>query len=60
MVMVIDQIRFRVRIWNGFVSKMGWRDPFTKFVSNIKKQAGIEDRDDIVTLFDLIGLDEGN
>ena len=33
---------------------------FLKFVNNIKKQAGIEDRDDIVTLFDLIGLDEGD
>ena len=60
MVMVIDQIKVQVRIWNGFVSKIGWRDPFAKFVNNIKKQAGIEDRDDIVTLFDLIGLDEGN
>ena len=60
MVMVIDQIKVQVRIWNGFVSKMGWRDLFLKFVNNIKKQAGIEDRDDIVTLFDLIGLDEGN
>ena len=52
--------KVQVRIWNGFVSKMGWRDLFLKFVNNIKKQAGIEDRDDIVTLFDLIGLDEGD
>ena len=50
--------KVQVRVWNGFVSKMGWQDPSTKFVNKIKKQAGIEDKDEIVTLFDLIGLDE--
>tara|TARA_A100001011_G_C13888475_1_gene665961 strand:- start:4 stop:453 length:450 start_codon:yes stop_codon:yes gene_type:complete len=50
--------KIQVRVQNGFVSKMGWKDPFSTFVNHVKSQAGIEDINEIVTLFELIALDE--
>ncbi|HEY2680514.1 MAG TPA: DUF5069 domain-containing protein [Candidatus Udaeobacter sp.] len=46
-------------VWNGFASKLGWRDAITPRLEQRKKEAGIADRDDILTIPDLIDFDEG-
>lgn len=46
-------------IWNAFASKLGWRDFAAEIVANGKGAAGIAERDDIVTIPDLIDFEEG-
>jgi Domain of unknown function (DUF5069) len=46
-------------VWNGFVSKLGWRDSFAPVLEKRKKKHGIADRTDILTMADLIDFDEG-
>jgi hypothetical protein len=46
-------------VWNGFVSKLGWRDSATPTLEEAKQKYGIADRTDIVTIPDLIDFDEG-
>ncbi len=47
-----------VMVWNGFISKLGWNDFATSFLEQTKQQHGIAHRTDIVTIPDLIDLDE--
>ena len=49
----------RLNVWNGFASKLGWRDFATPMLERVKKKHGISNRDDIVTIPDLIDFDEG-
>jgi hypothetical protein len=46
-------------VWNGFVSKLGWRDSFSPRLEQRKKKLGIADHTDILTMADLIDFDEG-
>jgi hypothetical protein len=46
-------------VWNGFASKLGWRDSFTSVLEEAKKKHGIADHTDILTIPDLIDFDEG-
>jgi len=46
-------------VWNGFASKLGWRDFATPMLEQAKQKYGIADRTDIVTIPDLIDFDEG-
>jgi Domain of unknown function (DUF5069) len=46
-------------VWNSFISKLGWNDFATPRLEREKKKDGISDRDDIVTIPDLIDFDEG-
>jgi Domain of unknown function (DUF5069) len=46
-------------VWNGFASKLGWRDFATPTLEEAKQKYGIADRADIVTIPDLIDFDEG-
>jgi len=46
-------------VWNGFISKLGWRDSVTPRLEQRKKDYGIADRADICTIPDLIDFDEG-
>jgi gluconokinase len=46
-------------IWNGFVSKLGWRDFAAPWLAEAKKKAGIDDREDIMTIPEMINFDEG-
>jgi hypothetical protein len=46
-------------VWNGFASKLGWRDSITPRLEQRKKKAGISDRTDILTIPDFIDFDEG-
>ena len=49
----------QVEIWNGFMTKRGWRDEATETLVRRKLEGGFESRDDIQTMFDYIDLDEG-
>lgn len=42
-----------IEIWNGFMSKRGWRDAGSTELDQRKREAGFADRDDIQTWFDL-------
>ena len=46
-------------IWNGFVSKLGWRDFAAPTLEEAKKKLGIAERTDIQTISDMIDFDEG-
>ena len=48
-----------LRVWNGFVSKLGWNDFATPVLEEEKQKCGIADRTDIITIPELIDLDEG-
>ena len=46
-------------VWNGFAAKLGWNDFASSTLARRKKEMGIENRDDIQTIPDLIDYDEG-
>ena len=46
-------------VWNGFSSKLGWRDSAAPILEAGKQKHGIADRTDILTIPDLIDFDEG-
>ena len=48
-----------LRVWNGFLSKLGWNDFATRVLEEEKQKCGIADRTDIITIPELIDLDEG-
>jgi gluconokinase len=49
----------QIEVWNGFMSKRGWRDGASANLAQQKAEAGLGDRDDIVTFFDLMDVEEG-
>ena len=49
-----------IEIWNGFMTKRGWRDEAYERIVFRLKEAGLEHRAaEAVTMFDFIDLDEG-
>lgn len=50
----------QIEIWNGFMSKRGWRDAASDGLAIQKKEAGFGDREDIQTFFDLMDAEEGH
>ena len=48
-----------VEIWNTFMRKRGWNDPSSEGLESEKRAAGLADRAEIVTWFDLFDADEG-
>jgi len=46
-------------LWNGFASKIGFRDFATQTLVEQKQQLGIGDREDIQTIPDLMDYEEG-
>jgi gluconokinase len=46
-------------VWNGFISKLGWRDRVSPRLEERKKELGIPDRKDIECIADMIDFDEG-
>lgn len=48
-----------IEIWNGFMTKRGWRDGASERLAQRKKEGGFENRADIQTFFDYIDADEG-
>lgn len=49
----------QIEIWNTFMMKRGWRDPASPGLATQKAEAGLGHRDDIVTFFDLMDVEEG-
>jgi len=49
----------QIEIWNGFMTKRGWRDDASEILIRRKKESGFETRDEIQTMFDYIDADEG-
>lgn len=49
----------QIEIWNGFMSKRGWRDAASAGVAEQKQSAGLGAREDIQTFFDLMDAEEG-
>ena len=47
-----------ILVWNGFASKLGWRDFATPTLQRAKQKAGAANRDDLVTIPDFIDFDE--
>lgn len=48
-----------VLVWNGFVSKRGWRDETSPALEADKAKSGLAHRADLVTFFDYYDVDEG-
>lgn len=46
-------------VWNGFVSKLGWRDFAAPRLAEAKRKARITDRPEIMTIPDMIDFEEG-
>lgn len=48
-----------IRVWNHFISKVGWNDEMAPRLAFRKNEAGIADRDDVLTMIDVFEIDEG-
>ena len=50
-----------IQVWNGFLSKRGWRDgeDVSRNLDESKAAGGLEGREDILTYFDYNDADEG-
>jgi gluconokinase len=49
----------QIEIFNGFMSKRGWRDAASEGLGEQKAAAGLADRADITTFFELMDAEEG-
>ncbi len=48
-----------VVVWNLYISKVGWKDHISEILIRRKRESGLENRDDIQTMFDYLDADEG-
>jgi len=48
-----------IEIFNGFMSKRGWRDAASGGLVTQREQAGLGHREDLVTFFDVMDVEEG-
>lgn len=48
-----------IELFNGFMMKRGWRDVATPGLIDQRAAAGLAHREDIVTFFDLMDVEEG-
>ncbi|MFT3868571.1 MAG: DUF5069 domain-containing protein [Nibricoccus sp.] len=46
-------------IWNNFMMKRGWRDEAIERLQTRLREAGLQNRSDLLTMFDFIDADEG-
>jgi hypothetical protein len=49
----------QIYVWNEFMRKRGWQDEGTEMLERRKRESGLAKRDDILTMFDYIDVDEG-
>jgi hypothetical protein len=49
----------QIYVWNEFMRKRGWQDEGTEMLERQKRESGLAKRDDILTMFDYIDVDEG-
>ena len=48
-----------ITMWNEFMRKFGWRDAAAEILERRKRDAGMENRAEIETMFQFIDTDEG-
>ena len=48
-----------ITMWNEFMRKFGWRDHAAEILARRKREAGMENRAEIETMFQFIDADEG-
>lgn len=48
-----------ITMWNEFMRKFGWRDHAAEILARRKREAGMEDRTEIETMFQFLDADEG-
>ncbi len=48
-----------IEIWNEFMRKVGWNDDTSPVLMRRKKEAGMDGRSEIRTMFEFIDVDEG-
>ena len=48
-----------ITMWNEFMRKFGWRDHAAEILERRKREAGMQDRAEIETMFQFIDADEG-
>jgi hypothetical protein len=48
-----------IEIWNGFLSKRGWRDEASDLLRRRLREAGFPEEGPIKTFFDFLDVDEG-
>jgi gluconokinase len=48
-----------ITMWNEFMRKFGWRDEAAEILERRKREAGMQDRSEIETMFQFIDADEG-
>jgi hypothetical protein len=48
-----------IELFNGFMQKRGWRDPATPGLEQQRAEAGLEQRTDLLTFFDVMDVEEG-
>ena len=48
-----------ITMWNEFMRKFGWRDHATEILERRKREARMQDRAEIETMFQFIDADEG-
>lgn len=49
----------QIEVWNGFMTRRGWKDDLVEILERRKKEGGFENRTEIQTMFDYIDADEG-
>ena len=49
----------QIEVWNTFMQKRGWRDSGTASFLRSKEESGLSHRDDLLTFFDLMDVEEG-
>jgi hypothetical protein len=49
----------QIEVWNTFMIKRGWRDSGTPSLIQSKQDAGLAHREDLVTFFELMDVEEG-
>ena len=49
----------QIEVWNAFLNKRGWRDSGSAGLLKSKAEAGLAHRDDLLTYFDLMDVEEG-
>ncbi|WP_221031718.1 DUF5069 domain-containing protein [Actomonas aquatica] len=47
------------RVWNHFVTKLGWKDDMTDRFEFRRNEAGLKDNPHVLTIFDVLDYDEG-
>lgn len=51
-------IEEEIAVWNGFISKRGWKDEATAILQKHKESSGLAHRTDLETFFEFFEVDE--